>query len=160
MRGERLSQRVSAVTPLGEALDGTPTKKRRAAAKNAPKPVIGTSFVCHCGERFDDLREAWVHVRAEYGDLRKHLSELRKVNGHLLIAACGTYSGYRRHQRAGELPCQACNDARRIYDRQQKRDRIARMRIDDPAGYERFRDRQRSYLRAYRERQKEDGATA
>lgn len=34
------------------------------------------------------------------------------------VPQCGTYSGYRRHQRDSETPCPACADAKREYKRQ------------------------------------------
>lgn len=37
------------------------------------------------------------------------------------IAACGTYTGYQRHWRAGEPPCQPCRDARAAWQRDHRR---------------------------------------
>ena len=38
-------------------------------------------------------------------------------------AQCGTPSGYQRHRRNEEAPCQACKDANRDYNRQKERER-------------------------------------
>lgn len=117
MTGQPLSQLVTGISPLGKALDGTPAK-RPARAKAAPKEVVGTSFECHCGQRFVDLREAWIHVRAEYAEARRGISNLRRSNGHRVVAECGTSGGYSRHRSKGEPSCEACKAAERARRRQ------------------------------------------
>lgn len=140
MTGNRLPQVVSGITPLDEALDGTPIRKKRTPAKPKDPPAIGTAFACHCGQRFDDLREAWIHVRAEYADLRQVLANLRRSNGNRLVAECGTLAGYSRHIKGNESVCGSCQDVRRVYARE-----YARARRADPAIRERQRANQHKY---------------
>lgn len=44
-------------------------------------------------------------------------------------APCGTYAGYKRHQRAGEPVCEPCRDARRLQD--SNRDRKKKQKLAD-----------------------------
>jgi hypothetical protein len=112
---ERFAQHVGAVSPLDEALDGTPVKRKRSAKKANPNSEVTTNVVCYCGARFDDLVDFSAHVRADCPELVR-LSELRKANGHRLVAECGTTAGSKRHRIRGEPNCDLCRAANREYD--------------------------------------------
>lgn len=62
-------------------------------------------------------------------------------------AACGTYSGYQRHRRLGELTCDACRKANREYQRQHRASRPDLRAVQQ----ERHRARQRALWRLARE---------
>ena len=109
---EKLPQRISAVTPLGEAIDGTPVKRKRAPSKSAPEPAVETAYQCACGQRFEDLREAFIHARVCGGGGERTIR-------------CGTYRGYLNHVRTRhENACASCAAAKAEYWRE-RRARIA-----------------------------------
>lgn len=44
-------------------------------------------------------------------------------------ATCGTYAGYQRHKRRGDLPCDGCRDANRRYMAEYRERPEVRLRI-------------------------------
>jgi hypothetical protein len=78
---EQFAQHVSAVSALGEALDGTPAKRKRSASagKPAAAPAVGMSYACaRCGHRTDDQRGYMIHLRTEIGELENELVGFRE----------------------------------------------------------------------------------
>ncbi len=144
---EQFAQHVSAVGALGEALDGTPAKRKRAAKRANPNSEVTTNVVCYCHERFDDLVDFSTHVRGGCPELVR-VSELRRRDGTRLIAECGTRSGLGRHLRLGEKVCDSCRSIERERDRQRRANPEYRER-------ERERDRKRYSTPEYRERSRE-----
>lgn len=104
---EQFAQHVSAVGALGEALDGTPTKQKRAAKRANPNSEVTTNVVCYCGSRFGDLVDFSTHVRGGCPELVR-VSELRDRIGRRRVAACGTLGGYGSHWNKGEPVCDSC----------------------------------------------------
>lgn len=135
---QHFAERVSAVGPLGEALDGTPPKKVRAARRANPNSEVTTNVVCYCQARFDDLVEFSTHVRGGCPDLIR-VSALRDRSGRRLVATCGTASGYQRHWRRGEPTCEECRAA---------------VRESQLRANPNLRDYQRQYQREWRARKK------
>ncbi|MEU0200874.1 MULTISPECIES: hypothetical protein [unclassified Streptomyces] len=56
-------------------------------------------------------------TRDPYDDLMISLGLTPSTPPRKAIAECGTYSGYCRHIRRRETPCQLCRDAKNTYDR-------------------------------------------
>lgn len=110
------AQRVNLITPLGEALDGTPQPKRRRApgkAQPATSGAVATTFKCRCTFRTSDRNAYDAHLVAELADIAAERDELRdgvarRRDGRRLIAVCGTSAGYQRHRGLGERACGAC----------------------------------------------------
>lgn len=159
MRGERLSQRVSAVTPLGEALDGTPVKRQRAPRKPTTAPPVGTTYACaRCDYRTGDQREYMAHLRADIKELESELAEVhdgvpRDALGRRRVAECGTRSGHHRHMARREPACDACRNAKLADARAYK----ARRRAEDPVWREAENTRRRANKARRRAEQQQAG---
>jgi len=80
-----LPRHVSALSPLDEAIDGTPkSKPRRPRSAPVLREVI-SGIVCFCGERFSEGQalEFMLHLRAEVGDTLSwaaHQRELKRAS--------------------------------------------------------------------------------
>lgn len=150
----KLIDAISGVAPLTDALR-EPAKKRRAPAKAAPKPAVGTSFVCRCGHRTDDQREYQTHLLAEVDDLRSELAEVRgglprAANGRRFIAECGTVAGYSRHVKLGQKGCDPCRAANTAKERERRQSPTY---LERQNTLKRERDRERMQDPEYRERE-------
>lgn len=64
-------------------------------------------------------------VRDAYDDLMISLGLTPSSPPRKTVAECGTYSGYYRHIRRAEEPCQPCRGAKNSYDRSQRAEKRA-----------------------------------
>lgn len=112
----KLPDLITAVSPLGEAIDGA--VKPRTRRKAAGGPGVTTRFRCGlCGHEDSDKVAIIAHLQAELASIAQQLGALRRADGTRFVALCGTPAGYSRHRRAKEPPCPACRAAQNTYDR-------------------------------------------
>ena len=107
MRNKLISQ-VSALSPLGGAIDGTRKRRRRGPRKANPNSSVVTGAVCYCGERFDDFRDAYLHVRNGCSAFAL-VDEMKRLVEHISVAEAAKRLGIsdravRMRIVAGRLP--------------------------------------------------------
>jgi hypothetical protein len=66
----KLPSQVSAVSPLGAAIDGAPVRRPRKPRSAPVLREVTSGMMCFCGERFPESRalEFMRHLRAEVGE--------------------------------------------------------------------------------------------
>jgi hypothetical protein len=152
----KLPQHVSGLGALGEAVDGTPAKRRRGERKANPNGTVESDWKCRCHEQvFPDYGKYATHLREVIDGLQSDLDEARDarhpITGRRLVARCGTWSGLCAHHKRAEPPCDACVDAGREYSRNRK---------SSPEYKRQWGDYHKEYNRAYRARKKAEREAA
>jgi len=133
----KLPSQVSAVSPLGAAIDGAPVRRPRKPRSAPVLREVTSGIVCFCGERFGESQalEFMLHLRAELGETLKWVAERKQYQRERQLRPARreymrTYQReYQRSRRANLTTEQRAKELER--NREADRRRRARRKLED-----------------------------